>query len=52
MSNKSHPVVMTCTLKGNPVSKLALLLLREEERFSFASLHCVSYVSWDRASDE
>lgn len=52
MSNKSHPVIMTCTLKGNPVAKLALLLLREEEHFSFASLHCVSYVSSDRTSDE
>ena len=43
---------MTYTLKGSPVEKLALLLLREKEHFSFASLHCVSYVSWDRTSDE
>lgn len=51
MSNKSHPVIMTCALKGNPVAKLALLLLREEEHFSFASLHC-GYMSSDRTSDE
>ena len=52
MSNKSHSMGMSYTLKDNPVEKLALLLLREEKHSSFASLHWVSNTSWDRTLDE
>lgn len=42
MGNKSPLMVMSCALNDNPLTGLALLWLREDKHYSFASLHWVS----------